>query len=141
MTSAKSNKPEGTSMIFYNTDNQVLMFLRDNFNDIPFPNHWDLLGGNVEDHETPKECIIREMKEEIEIDLIDPELFSIYEIDGRTEHTFIMKKNIDISQVRLNEGQRLRWFSNNEIINMPESDIAFNFKHVLLDFYSELKKA
>ncbi len=54
---------------------EVLIFLRDNTQEIPYPNMWDVLGGHVELDETPKECIIREMKEEIGLDL---EIFSCF---------------------------------------------------------------
>ena len=59
-------KKRGVSIIFINPSGQILLFLRDQKNDIPYPNYWDVLGGNVEDEETPQQCILREMKEEID---------------------------------------------------------------------------
>lgn len=132
------NKSIGTSIIFINKNNEVLLFLRDNINSIPFPNRWDILGGHLEGNETPEECIIREMYEEIEIRLKKPKLFKKYELEDRIEFTFWRKANFDINRVKLNEGQRLKWFSEKEIIEMPDDRIAFNFKEILLEFFNHL---
>ncbi len=74
------------------------------------------LGGHVEDGETPVETIIREIDEEIEIALDNPTLFNVYNIFvDRIEHTFWQRANFDITQIVLHEGQRLKWFTKNEI--------------------------
>src|SRR5580693_10764124 len=65
----------GASIIFLNDTRQVLLLLRDNNKAIPFPNCWDLPGGHVEAGETPFECIRREMREELEMELEHPRLF------------------------------------------------------------------
>jgi len=95
------------------------------------------LGGNIEDDETPKECILREMKEEIELDLRNPELFKVYNMDDRIEYTFWQKMDLDISQIRLHEGQRLKWFSEDDVKKMKKKEVAFGFKTILLDFFKE----
>jgi len=64
-------KRKGTSIIFVNDKKQVLLFLRDDKPDIIYPNMWDVPGGHVEPDETPEQYIIREMKEEMDIDLKD----------------------------------------------------------------------
>lgn len=38
--------------------------LRDDYDWIPFPAHWDLPGGGAEPDETPLECALRELDEE-----------------------------------------------------------------------------
>lgn len=129
------NKPEGTSIIFYNDEHNILLFLRDDTEDIPFPNHWDILGGHVKNGETPKECIIREMKEEIDISLEDPELFGMYYMGDRTEYTFWKKANLKIDDINLHEGQKLKWFSEEEIRAIDSEKIAFNFKKIILEFF------
>ena len=62
-------KRKGTSIIFINDKNQILLFLRDNIPDIPYPNMWDVPGGHVESQESPEKCIVREMKEEMNLTL------------------------------------------------------------------------
>ncbi len=47
----------------------LLVYLRDNRDDIPFPGKWDLPGGGREGDETPEQCAARELKEEFNLDL------------------------------------------------------------------------
>ena len=131
---------EGTSIIFVKRNNdkpKVLLFLRDNKDDIPYPNCWDILGGHVEKGETPEECIVREMQEEIDIDIGTPELFRIYQIKDRTEYTYWQYFILDIDDIQLNEGQVLQWFTEKDIRNMREEDFSFGFRDVLFDFLHE----
>ena len=43
----------------------LLVILRDDKPDIPYPGHWDLPGGGREGQETPQECALRETREEV----------------------------------------------------------------------------
>ena len=127
-------KKLGTSIIFINPSRQVLLFQRDDKPHIPYPNCWDLLGGAVETNESPGECIIREMKEEIGYDLDAPQLFKVTEFCDRVEYTYFEEVEFDVHTTPLHEGQRLRWFSKEEILALPPNAIAFGFRPVLLDF-------
>jgi len=120
-----------------NSAYEVLLCLRDDKDTIPFPNHWDLPGGALDPAETPLECILREMREEIELDLTEPQLFRTYDEEDRTEHMFWQWANLDIATTPLHEGQRLRWFSEKEIRAMRPGELAFGFRELLLDFYDE----
>lgn len=132
------NPPEGTSIIFVRFDKgepEVLLLLRDDNSQIPYPNCWDILGGHVETGETPADCIAREMQEEIGIDIGAPELFRKYYFDDRIEHTYYLVSNLNIQDIHLTEGQALRWFSEQEIRNMRPEKFAFGFRAVLFDFF------
>ncbi len=133
----KVRRKKGTSIIFLNDSNQVLLFLRDDKKGILFPNCWDVLGGQVEEGETPVECIIREMHEEISVRLRDPNLFNVYDMDDRIEYTFWQRADFDIAEMVLHEGQHLEWFTEEEISRMPDAKLAFGFKSVLLDFFHQ----
>ena len=50
-------------------DGQILTILRDDKEDIPWPNMWELPGGGREGNETPFECAAREVYEELGIHL------------------------------------------------------------------------
>jgi 8-oxo-dGTP diphosphatase len=128
-------KPIGTSILFINDNGEVLLFLRDNKTSIPYPNHWDILGGHLEGNETPEQCIIREMKEELEIDIM-PKLFKVTDMTDRVEYTFWQKVNFRLVNMKLNEGQKLQWFSEDDIKNLPEDKIAFDFKPIILEFFN-----
>ena len=132
-----SRKVTGTSILFVNGRREVLLFLRDKKSDIPFPNTWDVLGGHVEDNESPEDCILREMKEEIGVDIGCPDLFRRYELEDRTEYTFWLEGEFDLTKIDLHEGQRLKWFTHDEILRMSDDDIAFGFRSILLDFFCE----
>ncbi|MBA4369693.1 MAG: NUDIX hydrolase [Desulfobacterium sp.] len=127
-------KRKGCSVIFFNDDHQVLLFLRDNIPTIPFPNMWDIPGGHVEPDETPERCIVREMREEMELELENFSLFSVMEFPDRIEYTFWKKSNLDIERITLHEGQCLRWFDQKEI---EETELALGFNEILSSFFTE----
>ena len=52
------------SIIIENQEGEVLLLLRDNKSTITFPNHWTLVGGKVEEGETPEMGAHRELAEE-----------------------------------------------------------------------------
>jgi 8-oxo-dGTP diphosphatase len=123
----------GASIIFVNDKQQVLLFLRDDKSDIPFPNMWDVPGGHVEADETPEKCIIREMKEEMDLDLKKFQLLCVKEFDDRIEYTFWKHANLDINKIKLMEGQCLKWFTRQEIWN---TELAYGFNEIMEEFYN-----
>ena len=125
-------KRKGCSIIFVNDQKQVLLFLRDNIPDIPYPNMWDIPGGHVENGETPEQCIIREMKEEMDLDLDGFRLFTVKEFPDRREYTFWKKANLDIGRIRLTEGQRLKWFTEDEA---KRTELACGFNEIIEEFF------
>jgi 8-oxo-dGTP diphosphatase len=50
----------------------LIVILRDDIPDIPWPNHWDMPGGGREGNETPLDCVLREVREELGL-RIDPD--------------------------------------------------------------------
>ncbi|MDA3813109.1 MAG: NUDIX domain-containing protein [Candidatus Cloacimonetes bacterium] len=125
----------GSSIIFINDQQQVLLFLRDDKPGLPYRNMWDVPGGHVEPDETPEQCIIREMKEEMNIDLQDFQLFCQKDFDDRIEFTYWKKANLIISEINLMEGQRLKWFTQQEAAN---TELACGFNEIVEGFYQIL---
>lgn len=128
-------KRKGCSIIFLNRKQQVLLLLRDDLPHIPYPNTWDLPGGHVEAGETPAECIVREMKEEIGIDLADFQLASVFDFDDRIEYTYWKRADLNIDEIQLMEGQRLKWFSAAEA---AATGLAYGFNRIVADFFERV---
>ena len=126
-------KRKGCSIIFINDQKEILLFLRDDNPNIPYPNMWDVPGGHVEMGETPEHCIVREIKEEMDLNLDGFHLFSVMEFDDRVEYTFWKKANLDIDAIQLREGQRLKWFEKNQA---KMTKLAYGFNQIVEDFFN-----
>jgi 8-oxo-dGTP diphosphatase len=129
-------RKQGSAVIFLNSANQVLLFLRDDKPEIPFPNQWDLLGGGLEEGESPEECLRREMLEEIEYDLPPPTKLQVFDNGAMgIVHVFWQRAEFDLALTPLHEGQQLRWFSEPEIRALTDNEMAFGFRNLVLDFF------
>lgn len=81
---------EGTQIILVNPHREVLLYLQDDKPDILYPRMWSLLGGMLEPDETPAECIVREIEEEIGVQL-DPATVThlcTRDLDFGIEHSY-----------------------------------------------------
>ncbi|MBF6424033.1 NUDIX domain-containing protein [Nocardia cyriacigeorgica] len=125
-------------MILVNPHHEVLMYLRDDKPDILYPNMWSLLGGMIEAGETPAECVVREIEEEIGVQL-DPDTVQFLctrDLDFGIEHTFTAAVDFDIDDVVLTEGQELRWFSQADAAN---TQLAYADNAILETFFGSLE--
>ncbi len=127
-------KRKGCSLVIINNKQQILLLLRDDIPSIPYPNTWDIPGGHVESNEAPEECIVREMKEEMGLDIRGFQPFSVTEFDDRVEHVFWMKSDLDIEKIELTEGQCLKWFSENEA---KTTGLAYGFNQIVEEFFEK----
>jgi len=118
-------------MIFENSKDQILLMLRDNKKDIPFPNMWYIPGGKVEKDETPENAVIRETKEEFELELHDFVLFKKYDWGEKVEFIYYKKIDFDSKNIHLNEGQKIDWF---DLSRASKLKLAFNDNKILNDF-------
>ncbi len=129
------------SMIFTNSSGCVLLYLLDQKPDIPDPNKWNLIGGHIDEDESPDDCITRELLEKIEYDLLSPSLFHIFNMPNRLEFTYTCTEDFDISKMPLHEGLELRWFSEDEFLALPANQVAFGFKPVIKFFLKERRSS
>lgn len=126
----------GAGIIFINSNNKILLLLRDDASNIPFPNKWDIPGGKIEEDETPDVAVRREMKEELGLDnLNEIKLFKIYKSENLTDFIFWKKLDLNTDEITLKEGQKIQYFSLDEIRKMK---LAFNYNQVVEDFFKEI---
>ena len=97
-------------------DGRWLLQLRDDIDSIIYPGHWGLFGGHLEPGESPAECVVRELKEEISWS--PPATLQPWFSDasgGRTVHVFRGELTVPLDQLYLKEGQDLRLASLEEL--------------------------
>ncbi|MDA3855396.1 MAG: (deoxy)nucleoside triphosphate pyrophosphohydrolase [Candidatus Woesearchaeota archaeon] len=103
-------------------DDKILIAQRKNDSKLE-PNMWEFAGGKVEFGEKPEDCLIREIKEELDLEIEIKKLFGVYshvyEKEGTQYHVILItyickyisgqKKNI--------ECQDSLWVSKEELSN------------------------
>jgi 8-oxo-dGTP diphosphatase len=117
-----------------NPEREVLLQLRGSSESL-YPNHWTLPGGRVEAGESPRQAIIREVKEELDLDLHQCKLFeTVVEKTGGEiveRHIFACNVSKGIQDFKLGEGVALKYFSLKEISSLK---IGFGLKRVIEKF-------
>ena len=103
---------------------------------------WIGVGGHIEENETNDECIVREVKEETGLDLIDFKLCGevLFDIDGFIELMYVYtSSNFKGKLIECNEGT-LEWINKSEIkkLNLWEGDLII-FDRMAIDKYFKLK--
>jgi 8-oxo-dGTP diphosphatase len=124
------------AIILENDQGEFLLSLRDNKSWIPFPHHWDLIGGHVEEGETPEEALVREIKEELNITIGEYTFFKKFEcLSGdayeNIKYIYTGKINIPVEEITLLEGERARYFSKEEIKDLKFANII---KSIILEY-------
>ena len=128
------------AIILENREGELLLYKRDNKPGIPFPGYWDLIGGHVEEGETPEQALTREIKEELNIDFSNFVFFKEYlctEKDAYPNVKYIYTGIIDIpiEKITLLEGDYPMYFKKEQIKTL---DIANIQKHILLDYINSI---
>jgi 8-oxo-dGTP diphosphatase len=99
-------------VLLFDHHGRLLIYRRDNKPGIPFPDHWDFFGGHLEAGETPEQALVREVKEEIGIELDHWSFFRRYvctEGDAYPNIKYVYWATIDKlpEELTLYEGQGL----------------------------------
>lgn len=117
---SKPNKMGRVSLtIIFNNENKILLLKRSKSTNW-CPNCWALVGGKIEANESPEEGLVREVKEETQIDLVKYKLKKIIKFDNILEYLYISK--VDNDKVQLNgEHSEYKWYSLNEIKTLDDT--------------------
>ena len=120
-------------VLFVDPGARVLLRLRDERPDLPYPGQWDLVGGAVELQETIHEAALREVKEEIGLDVVSLEYFGEYPENGVDNNAFVAPLAVPLEQLVLTEGQRLLYASEAELSTL---DLVPWVARLLRDFFA-----
>ena len=125
-------------------DGKLLMHLRDNKPGLFNANMWDFPGGGREGEETPQECAIREVKEELSITL-KPASFIWEKVfpaqkDPNQKAIFMVAKieKEELKNIRLTEGQRWELFDQETFFE--KENVIGALKERFRDYLSEKER-
>lgn len=124
--------------IISNKDNEVLLQHRDN-NAPTNPNKWGLWGGRIEESETPLQAVIRELKEELDIDVSENSLtlFNTYKAqrfgDDWEGYVFHLQDENNF-KYNLQEGDDLKFISVEEAQTLDIDPIA---RPIVLEYFEK----
>lgn len=81
------------------------------------PLMWEFPGGKIEEGETPEECIVREIKEELNLDIRPTREFMriVYRLNGKRIPITFFYAEITGGEIRLNVHADVKWIRADEI--------------------------
>jgi 8-oxo-dGTP diphosphatase len=97
---------QGIGIIIQNEKGEFLLHLRDEKTSV-LTNQWCLIGGSVEENETPELAAIREVKEETNLDAKELKLFKNFIFQEKEISIFTAKVNTKDQQIKLGEGKKI----------------------------------
>ena len=89
--------------------------------DKPMPNKWEFPGGKLEENETLQECAIREIKEELDLDVVIDEYLGYEDLEYASQsfclHIYTAHKINEGQKLQLNEHTDSAWVEFSELVN------------------------
>ena len=107
-----------TTQCYIRRKNEILMLYRNKKPQDPNEGKWLGIGGKVEPGETPQEALVREIKEELDADIVVGELLTTVEYDYPKFHLSMdcfWATLAEGSRVKLLEHEAAKWLSIDEI--------------------------
>jgi 8-oxo-dGTP diphosphatase len=107
-------------VVLEDTQGRIALQLRDDLPGVVNPGMWSIFGGKIEEGENPEQAVIREMKEELSIDLVPAKLYLFGEFTHASTVFFVFHYRVkdELDHAELKEGQDWRWCTVKEIRSM-----------------------
>lgn len=118
--------------VIFNNENKILLLKRSEKTNW-CPDCWALVGGKIEKNETPEQGLVREVKEETQINLTKYKIKKIIKIDNVLEYLYLSK--VDNDFVELNgEHSDYGWYTLEEIKKLDNvvPELINYIKYVIL---------
>ena len=107
--------------------------LRDNKPTISNPDYWGIIGGHIENGETPEKAVEREVEEELGYKIKDYQFFKKYTFKEIEESSVFFKKGkFNIKMFKKGEGQKIQFLAAKEIQKIK---IAYEDKQIIQDYF------
>jgi len=131
-----------TTIIYLEKDNKYLMLHRNKKEKDLNKDKWIGVGGHIEEYESPNQCIIREVKEETNLDLLSFKLCGevTFDIDGYLEIMYVYTSKDFIGELKECYEGTLEWIDKDKIntLNIWEGDLII-FENMQKEYYFKLK--
>jgi NADH pyrophosphatase NudC (nudix superfamily) len=123
------------ALLFIVLDNKALLFKRSKY-ETTNPNKYGMLGGGIEEGETPEEALKREIQEEAGVELLSFKPLNVYKFNESVELNVFYTNEFDMDNIDLDENEHTsyRFFTMEQIMNAdPEQMISTN-KQIANDY-------
>jgi 8-oxo-dGTP diphosphatase len=107
--------------LILNNKEQILLQLRDNKPEIHGPGKWGVIGGEKELHEEAIDCLKREVREEVGLEIEPVLTATVDDNDGNKvyrHYIYIAYYNNFAENLFLKEGQKIKFFNLSEIARL-----------------------
>jgi len=126
------------NIFLYNSENKEILLHKRDGKTKTNPHKWSFFSGRAEGNETPEECCVRELREEIGISIDKDKLkpvVSYYNSQRNRQHyTFYTESSLKKSQMRLTEGEDFDWISMEKVFSY---DLVDSARHDLVTFFKK----
>ncbi|MEI6039789.1 MAG: NUDIX domain-containing protein [Candidatus Berkelbacteria bacterium] len=122
----------GLTFVLLREDSKILMQLRDDGNgkNILYPNMWTIPGGGQDAGESDVEGIVREIKEELDLEVLLSECEFIFEFmhdENVRDRVFLCRVKQDV-KVELHEGAAIEWMT---LADIKKLKLAFHSEEII----------
>jgi len=117
--------------------NKKILLLQRSFNSKNAPGKWTFPAGGIEESdESLESCVIREVKEETNLDFVVTKKFNFYDgiMNGKRYFALVHLGSASGDLQIDSESEEAKYFSYNETLGI---EIAFSYRQVLDDLHNE----